>query len=152
MQTITADGLAKTAERRYLIVQIGAGLSARIQSIDEVERSAYEAIAYDDKGAFQIARLKLRRRKLLQLCLVDDEGNRLFQPSDLPKMKMDAGVAGKIFHAAQEHCGLDDERLDIEDAKKNSELMDDSEESSESVSEPESSTSSSGSGELTQIS
>lgn len=143
--TLTAGQLTATAARRFTTVTIAELGEARIQSIDEVERSAYEAIAYDEEGKFQISRLRARRRKLLQLCLVDESGTRLFAASDLPKMRMDAGIAGRLFEACVEHCGLDDDRIGIDDAKKNCELTEDSEEPSESPQSSESTTPSLGS-------
>ncbi len=105
--TLTREALSRTADRRYKHETLSNGMVARIQSITEEEKSAYEAIAYDAEGKFQTARMRLRRRKLLQLCLVDDDGNRIYEPKDVPSMVMDGGIASELFDACVEHCGID---------------------------------------------
>jgi hypothetical protein len=142
--TLTREALAKTAERRYRLYTCKNGLVARIQSITEEEKSAYEAIAYDNEGKFQTARMRLRRRKLLQLCLVDDNGKQLFTPQDVPGMKMDGGIASELFDVCVEHCGLG-EASSIAEKKTGSAATGDLDLSSDSASSSESTTLSTGS-------
>ena len=105
--TLTREKLTRSADRRYKYETLSNRDVARIQSITEEEKSAYEAIAYDSEGKFQVSRMRLRRRKLLQLCLVDDDGKRLYQPDEVPTMKMDGGIASELFDLCVDHCGLE---------------------------------------------
>lgn len=142
--TLTREALTRSAERRYAYHTLKNGLVARLQSITEEEKSAYEAIAYDADGKFQTARMKLRRRKLLQLCLVDDNGHQLYTPQDVPKMVMDGGIASELFDLCIDHCGLGEDSSGAE-KKNGSAATGDSDSSSDSVSPSASTTPSTGS-------
>lgn len=119
--TLTREALTKSATPRYVEQILSNGLVARIRSITEDEKSAYESIVYDAEGKFQVARLKLRRRKLIQLCLVDDAGVNLYTAQELPSMKMDGGIASQLFDAMVKHCGLDAGGENVTAAKNDSE-------------------------------
>lgn len=142
--TLTRQKLRQSAARRYKYVTLSNGDVARLQSITEPEIGAYEAIAHDEKGQWQLSRFKMRRRKLIQLCLVDDAGERLYAAEEVPGMLMDGGLAKELFDKCVEHTGLDNERESVDEAKKNSGQTDDSAPSSESVSSSESTTPSPG--------
>ncbi len=134
--TITRESLQATAKRRILPFTLSNGMTGRVQSLLEDELSAYEAIAYDETGKFQTARLKLRRKKLIQLCLIDDTGARLFAAKEVPQIQLDAGVAQELFAICSKHCGLDklDKVAEEIDAKKDSsDPIGDADSSSDSV-------------------
>lgn len=131
---ITREALQATAKRRIKEITLSNGLTGRIQSLFEDELSAYEAIAYDEKGQFQTARLRLRRRKLIQLCLIDDNGNRLYAPKEVTEIKLDGGVAKELFALCLTHCGLDEAEKasgDIDTKKDNSDPIGDADSSSD---------------------
>ena len=119
--TLTRELLAKSAVPRYDEFTLSNGLVARIRSITEDEKSAYESIVYDADGKFQVARLKLRRRKLIQLCLVDDAGVNLYTAAEVGTMKMDGGLASQLFDRMVKHCGLDAASDNVASAKNDSE-------------------------------
>lgn len=116
---LTRESLAATAVRRYETVTLSNGMEARIQNLGEPEITEFDTIAYDENGEYKDARIKLRRRKLIQLCVVDDAGKRLYEkPEDV---KGDGGLLCELFAHCERVTGLD-KRIEIKltDAKKNS--------------------------------
>lgn len=50
------------------------------------------------------------RRELLVLCMVDDQGVRLFADNEVGLLgAMDSKIIGKLYTAARKLCGMDDE-------------------------------------------
>ena len=67
-------------------------------------------------------RLTDAARRLMVLCLVDDDNNRLLEAGDVSALsQLDAIVAAKIYNECQAHCGFGAE--DIEQIVKNSESV-----------------------------
>lgn len=106
--------LALTKTRVSKVSLNGDGGEVYIRSISELERSRYEALAYDKKaGNLSVEGTLKMRATLLAYCMCDEKGARLFKTSDVPRlMAIDAAIAGLIFDACIVHCGMG------EDAKK----------------------------------
>ena len=106
--------LSKT-ERRYKALSVD-GDEYRIQSLTELERTKYELDLQGKKGfAFEKA-----KRLFLCRTLVDDNGNRIFQDSDVDQMEnVDGGLTGLLYDEASTHCGY--KKDEIEELVKNSE-------------------------------
>jgi hypothetical protein len=102
-----------TSQRRYREVNLPQqGVSVRIQSLTERDRSRYELFSTAPDGRYDRILNMSARRFLIALCLVDDDGKRLMGDSDEELMQladMDAGDAGILFTACRSHCGLDAE-------------------------------------------
>ena len=127
MTIANRNALLKLCERRYIDLELAdAGITVRIQSLSEKEKSTYETrlIAKSGRGILR-ERLQDATRRLIALCLVDESNDRIFLDSDVDKIgELDSFVSSKIYDACQEHCGFN--KGDIQDAVKNSpEITDD---------------------------
>lgn len=123
--TLTSrSDLLSLTKRRYKTVEISElGLTFRIQSLTEREKSEYETALLTKTGrSVSRERLTDAARRLMVLCLVDDNGDRLLEPADVGSLsQLDAIVATKIYDECQSHCGFGDD--DIEQIVKNSERV-----------------------------
>ena len=121
MTIANRNALLKLCERRYIDLDLeDAGVTVRIQSLSEKEKSAYETrlIAKSGRGILR-DRLQDATRRLIALCLVDENNDRIFLDSDINQIgEMDSFVSSRIYDAAQEHCGFN--KGDIEDTVGNS--------------------------------
>jgi|TARA_R110002051_G_scaffold320198_1_gene405208 hypothetical protein len=121
MTIANRNALLKLCERRYIDLDLeDAGVTVRIQSLSEKEKSAYETrlIAKSGRGILR-DRLQDATRRLIALCLVDENNDRIFLDSDVNQIgEMDSFVSSRIYDAAQEHCGFN--KGDIEDTVGNS--------------------------------
>jgi|TARA_R110000824_G_scaffold48699_1_gene137274 hypothetical protein len=109
MKIANRNALLKLCERRYIDLELAdAGITVRIQSLSEKEKSSYETrlIAKSGRGILR-DRLQDATRRLIALCLVDDKNERIFTDSDVSQIgEMDSFVSSRIYDAAQEHCGF----------------------------------------------
>ena len=121
MTIANRNALLKLCERRYIDLDLeDAGVTVRIQSLSEKEKSSYETrlIAKSGRGILR-DRLQDATRRLIALCLVDENNDRIFLDSDVNQIgEMDSFVSSRIYDAAQEHCGFN--KGDIEDTVGNS--------------------------------
>jgi hypothetical protein len=109
MTIANRKALLKLCERRYIDLELtDAGITVRIQSLSEKEKSSYETrlIAKSGRGILR-DRLQDATRRLIALCLVDDKNERIFLDSDVNQIgEMDSFISSRIYDAAQEHCGF----------------------------------------------
>jgi len=109
MTIANRNALLKLCERRYIDLELeDAGVTVRIQSLSEKEKSSYETrlIAKSGRGILR-ERLQDATRRLIALCLVDDKNERIFLDSDVNQIgEMDSFISSRIYDAAQEHCGF----------------------------------------------
>jgi len=114
----TKQNLLGMTKRRFTTVDV-ADSEYRIRSLTENEKSEYEAAVMTDKAEFSVAKMKRQRIRLLLLCLVDDEGNRLLDDADARMLgQVDGMVTTALFDACRKHVGF--ESGDIEALAKNS--------------------------------
>ncbi len=122
MTIASREALLKLCERRYSTVEIPErDISIRIQSLSEAEKSQYETclIAKNGRGIMR-ERLQDATRRLIALCVVDEDGKRIFSDSDLSAIaNLDSYISSRIYDACQEHCGFN--KGDIDETVKNSE-------------------------------
>lgn len=120
MPLASRDALLGLNQRRFTTVEIPEhGLSFRIQSLTEAEKSHYETQTLTKKGDVSRAKINDARRRLVCLCLVDEVGNRLFADGEQDLLKPIDGLAtSRIYDACRDHCGFAEG--DIEDMVGNS--------------------------------
>ena len=109
MKIANRNALLKLCERRYIDLELeDAGVTVRIQSLSEKEKSSYETVLIAKSGRGILRdRLQDATRRLIALCLVDDKNERIFSDSDVNQIgEMDSFVSSRIYDAAQEHCGF----------------------------------------------
>ena len=97
------DILKQFASRRYDEVQ-----GIRLQSLTELELSKLESLwaqRYHDTKQMN----PVMRRELLCLCIVDDEGNRIFSNDEVDALaELDGGVTSQLYSTCRVLCGLDE--------------------------------------------
>ena len=117
---LSRDDLFRPQERRYRVIgplPVRGG-KVRLQSLTEREASQYEAASYE-KGSLSRARMEDSNRRYIALCLVDQVGNRLLAPADVPKMAdWDRSDMVFLYNEAVNHVNA--KRPAIEDVEKNS--------------------------------
>jgi hypothetical protein len=113
--TISREAFLSKTAKRY-VDKVILGDHYRFQSLTEGEKASYEIKLQDKKAG-----MSYEKSRALLLCrtLVDEEGNRILQDTDVPAvMAMDGRVTTAAFVVAQEHCGYEDG--DISELVKNS--------------------------------
>jgi hypothetical protein len=112
------------AKRRYREIHLPVSdLTVRIRSLTEGELSSYQRKLFAKGGrGLDPTALRTANRRLFALCLVDEQGNRLFSDSDVDTMvEMDSMDSGKLYEACSEHCGIDRTDMgDLSELEKNS--------------------------------
>lgn len=111
------------AKRRFKNLTLPvSGQAVRIRSLMEGEKEAYEADLLNPKGGVKFDKLRTARRRLVQLCLVDADGNPLLEPSDIDKLTvLDGADLGYLQDECMVHCGF--KEGDIEGLVKNSDAV-----------------------------
>lgn len=126
MEFLRKTDLLKKAERRYCefpVVVCGEKKKCRIQSLTEKERSDYEAEMQVAKGRNKAERMKDAKRRLIVLCVVDENNSPMLTQQDVKELEqVDSSVTGEIFNRCIEHVGFGGD--DIEDLVGNSEGID----------------------------
>lgn len=116
MSFLTKDTLSKLAERRYLQFDIdidGESVTCRVQSLTEKERSNYEAASMIAKGKKAIDRTRDMKRRLIVLCLVDQDNKPMYSLSEAHKLEeIDSRITSIIFTKCVDHIGIEEEDLD----------------------------------------
>jgi hypothetical protein len=133
MTLLTRAHLLGATDRRYHTFATPIG-DARIRSLTEAEKSEFEGNIWSAKGDVNTASMKTQRRRLVALCLVDEQGNRLLTSDDSAALAdIDGAITSQIFAECRKHCGF--EVGEIEDLVKNSgEIADDDSASTSSTS------------------
>lgn len=91
-----------------------------VRGMTGIERDIYEESMIRQRGRNTELNLKNARAKLVALCTVDKEGNRLFGDEDVKELgKLSAKALDRVYAVAQELSGISDK--DIEEITKNSE-------------------------------
>lgn len=84
------------------------------------ERDEFEASIVKQRGRDTIVNMKNARAKLVVLCTVDEEGNRIFNKNDVELLaEKSAKALDRIFAVAQELSGISKD--DMDELTKNSE-------------------------------
>ena len=118
MTTTSRDELLRGPCRRHRDVAVN-GSQFRIQSLTEREKSRFETALLSKSGGVAKARLQDATRRLLVLCLVDDDGHRLLEDGDVDALgDVDGAITSGLYTACREHCGF--EEGDVEELAKNS--------------------------------
>ena len=109
--------LLALCRRRVTTVTVGE-MTFRLQNLTEGEKSRYERGVLGKNGIVR----EDARRKLLVLCLVDDDGKPWFSMADLDALgELDGAVLSSLFDAAMAHVGFQSE--DIDELVKNSQAI-----------------------------
>lgn len=102
------DDLLTPSKRRFRDVTLPvSGQRVRIRSLMESEKEAFEAEMLTRDGSTSKARLRDARRRLVVLCLVDENGDPLLQPGDVDALSsLDGADVGHLADEIQVHVGF----------------------------------------------
>lgn len=105
---VSAADVLAPMKREFAEYEISTlGKKVRLRNLNERERGAYEVSGLDSKGNWNRERSARMKGILLQLCVVDKDGNLVFSPADVDKlMETSADVVAEIFDRCCEHCNF----------------------------------------------
>ncbi len=79
----------------------------RVRGLTGAERDAFEQSIVEQRGKDTRMNLRNIRAKLVAMCVVDEEGNRVFHDEDAELLgKKSAAALNRIFEVAQRLSGL----------------------------------------------
>jgi len=123
--TMNETTIAEYASRESLLggytpiyedVTLPNGETVRIRNLPAGERDKYVLVSRNLKTGGQSLRgLETATARLIVLCVVDKNGNRLFSADDIPILsEQDPAITDAIYEAAARLCGLieDNEETD----------------------------------------
>ena len=96
------------------------GGTVRLKSLTGAQRDKYEAAIVDMKGKDPKIKLEDLKVRLLALCIVDEQGDRIFGDSkeDLQALgSKNAKIINRLFERCQSICGMTTK--DVEELEKN---------------------------------
>ena len=103
-----------------VVVPEWGGLTVWVRGMSAAERDAFEADLLQGKGKNTSVNYRNMRAKLLVRCVVDAEGNRIFNPDDVGRLgQKSAKALTRRYNIATELSGVSDE--DVEELMGNSE-------------------------------
>jgi len=89
------------------------GAWVRVRGLTAAERDKFEQSIIERKGKSTQMNLQNIRAKLVALCVVDENGNRIFTDADVEALgKKSAQALDKIFSVAQKLSGLTPEDVE----------------------------------------
>jgi hypothetical protein len=94
------------------------GGDVMVRGLTGAERDAYEASMVTQVGNQAKMNMANMRAKLVAMCIVDDNGKRIFSQADAEALGKKSGAAlQRVFEVAQKLSGLTTK--DVEEAEKN---------------------------------
>jgi hypothetical protein len=120
MSNLSRQEFLQRTPRRYEDVPLPVkGGTVRIRSLTEAEKEAFEAAMLTDSGQVKRSAMRSARRRLILLCLVDDAGELLLQPTDIDALAdLDGADLAVLQDAAMKHVGF--KASDLDNLEKNS--------------------------------
>lgn len=89
------------------------GGTVRVIGLTGSERDQYEAWIISGKGKNRDVNLRNSRAKLVMMCVVDADGKRVFDESDIVRLGAKSALAlQRVFDKAAALSGLDEETLE----------------------------------------
>lgn len=111
----TREDLLALAKRRYVEVD-----GFRLQSLTELELSNLQSLWTERYSKSKTIDMRMRR-ELIAVCLVDDEGKRLFQNDEVSLLgEIDASVVNHLYSEARKHNRMDEGSDEVESYEKKS--------------------------------
>lgn len=120
MGTTTKERLANYTKRRIKELPYHDGEVFYIQSMTEVERAEFNDSLLNKEGEIDQAAAAKAARRLICMCLVEQDGTAVFVPGvDEEKLNnVDAALTMFLREAIDDHCGLRPKTKDIDSPKK----------------------------------
>lgn len=114
--TKAEDLFVRPAKRRFKIIDLTpvSQMRFRIVSLTAGEFATHERQMFSSKGRVIMARVEDAVERLIVLCVVDENGNRLMTRADVQniKDKWDAADTQHVYEQCALHIGVDAEEMD----------------------------------------
>lgn len=115
---VTRDAILAPLKRRFQEVEVAGWGKFRLRSLNELERSKFEASIRDKQGRVVNNKLVDLKCRLIVLCVVDENGDPLLTDADINALRQqDSKYTNTLVEAIQKHCGISD--ADMEELEKN---------------------------------
>ena len=83
------------------------GGSVRMRGLTGSERDAYESSLFQQRGEKRILRTENARARLVAMCIVDEDGERMFSDAEVKDLGRKSGkVLDRLFDEARKLSGL----------------------------------------------
>jgi len=114
MALLSRDAILAADDHEYEVVPCPEwGGEVRLRSLTGAERDAYEQSLVQTRGKSREMNLRNARAKLVALCAVDENGNRLFSDQDVAALgRKNAKPLDRLFDAARRLAGLSEDDVD----------------------------------------
>jgi len=114
MALLSRDAILAADDREYEVVPCPEwGGEVRLRSLTGAERDAYEQSLVQTRGKSREMNLRNARAKLVALCAVDENGNRLFSDQDVAALgRKNAKPLDRLFDVARRLSGLTEDDVD----------------------------------------
>ncbi len=115
MEILSRDKILSAADLRIEEVDVPEwGGKIRLKALSGAERDRFEASVTIRQGKTVDVKTEMLRAKLVVVCIVDENGKRLFTDADAPLLaEKSATVIERLFRVAQRLAGMSDE--DVKD-------------------------------------
>ena len=119
MAALTKDAILGADDLKVEVVAVPEwGGDVKVRALRGSERDFYEQSLFTGEGENRKFTLANARAKLMVLCIVDDEGKRMFQDGEADLLgQRNAAVLDRLYDVAQRLSGIGGKAL--EDAVKN---------------------------------
>jgi hypothetical protein len=116
------DLLAQRGARRFQHFRLSDGTEICVRSLAERERSEFEASLFDSKGAVLKDKMMSARRRLVCMCLVDENKNPVYRVDEEHLLgDLEGGLVEELYQAARATCRISD--TEVEAIAKNSDAI-----------------------------
>lgn len=114
MALLSRDAILGADDRQYDEVDCPEwGGSVRVRSISGAERDRYEESLIQQRGNSRQMNMRNARAKLVALCVVDEQGNRLFSDQDVNALgRKNAKPLDRLWDACRKLSGLSDDDVE----------------------------------------
>jgi len=114
MALLSRDAILAADDHEYEVVPCPEwGGEVRLRSLTGAERDAYEQSLVQTRGKSREMNLRNARAKLVALCAVDENGNRLFTDQDVAALgRKNAKPLDRLFDVARRLSGLSEDDVD----------------------------------------
>jgi hypothetical protein len=111
---LSRDAILGADDRQYDEVDCPEwGGSVRVRSISGAERDRYEESLIQQRGNSRQMNMRNARAKLVALCVVDEQGNRLFSDQDVNALgRKNAKPLDRLWDACRKLSGLSDDDVE----------------------------------------
>lgn len=120
---LSRDAILKAQDIESVILDIPEwGGTINVRGMSGHERDQFEQSLIQQRGKDQRVNMKNARAKIVVLCAVDEDGNRIFTDTDISALgRKSAKALDRIFTVAQDLSGIKED--DLDELTKNSEGM-----------------------------